>query len=424
MLRSRTGALRKSRSLSDLAQKFERFMTEQPLLTVTELTRRLKDLVEGSFPHVWVQGEISSCTRAGSGHIYLTLKDEASQLRAVLWRSAASRLKFDVHDGLDVIAAGPLEVYQARGTYQLIVEQLIPQGIGALELAFRQLQENLSAEGLFDQDRKRSLPRFPKRIALVTSPTGAAVRDMLQVISRRWQAADVVLIPVPVQGAVAAEEIAVALETAPRLANVDVIITGRGGGSLEDLWAFNEERVARAIFASPVPVISAVGHEIDVTIADLVADLRALTPSEAAELVVPNRREILADVKRTRDRLCAALSDQADRARLRLDRLAASRSFTRPLRRIHETVARLDETSDKLRRAIGRRIQQSEQEVANLARSLETLSPLNVLERGYSVTQRAETGEIVRNGHQLKPGEKIRTRFADGGVISSVESVE
>ena len=268
-------------------------MSNVPVLTISQLTRQVKNLVEEHFPFVRVIGEVSNCTVAGSGHVYLTLKDEAAQIRAVMWRSKASRLKFELHDGLEVVASGPLEVYEARGTYQLIIEQLIPQGVGALELAFRQLQEKLAAEGLFDPERKRPLPEFPRRIALITSPTSAAVRDLLQVITRRWQAVDLLIIPVPVQGEGAAEEIAAALRSVHRIPQCDVVITGRGGGSLEDLWAFNEEIVARAIYECPIPVISAVGHEIDISISDLVADRRALTPSEAGELVVPLRVEII-----------------------------------------------------------------------------------------------------------------------------------
>ncbi|HEV3304238.1 MAG TPA: exodeoxyribonuclease VII large subunit, partial [Planctomycetaceae bacterium] len=260
-------------------------MAEQEVLSISELSRRLKALVEMSFPFVCVEGEISNFSRAASGHIYFTLKDQSAQIRAVLWRSAAMRVRFELHDGLHVVAAGPVEVYAQRGSYQLVVERLVPQGIGPLELAFRQRYEKLAAEGLFAEQRKRPLPRFPRRIALVTSPSGAAVRDLLQVITRRWPACDLVIVPVPVQGQQAAPAIAAGMRAAARLPRVDVIICGRGGGSLEDLWAFNEEIVARAIFVCPIPVVSAVGHEIDVTIADLVADKRALTPSEAGELV-------------------------------------------------------------------------------------------------------------------------------------------
>src|SRR5579864_230703 len=331
-------------------------MPQPPILTVSQLTRQIKDAVEGNFPIAWVLGEITNCTRAGSGHIYLTLKDEVAQIRAVIWRNTATRLRFDVHDGLEVVAVGPVEVYEARGTYQLVVEQLLPQGIGALELAFRQMCEKLSAEGLFARERKRAIPRFPRRIALVTSPTGAAVRDMLQVITRRWTSAGIVIVPVAVQGEGAAAQIAAALQRVHLLPDVDVVITGRGGGSLEDLWAFNEEIVARAIHACRIPVVSAVGHEIDVTVADLVADLRALTPSEAGELVVPNRVEVQAELLRIRQHLAQALRSQAATARARLDLLASRRVLTRPVERLHDLARQLNEMDLRARRAMGNRL--------------------------------------------------------------------
>ena len=228
--------------------------------TVSELTREIKDQLESHYPDVWVTGEISNCRPARSGHVYLTLKDDQSQISAVIWRSTAARLKFDLADGLEVVARGGVEVYLPRGQYQLVIKQLTPKGVGALELAFRQLQERLAAEGLFDAERKQPIPRFPRRIALVTSPTGAAVRDMLQVITRRWPAVEIVLLPVRVQGAGAAEEIARAIELVPALPRVDVVIAGRGGGSLEDLWAFNEEIVARAIAECPIPLVLSLIH--------------------------------------------------------------------------------------------------------------------------------------------------------------------
>lgn len=398
-------------------------MPAPPILTIGQVTRQIKDAVEGNFPFVYVVGEISNCTRAGSGHIYLTLKDDAAQLRAVMWRNAAVRLKFDVHDGLEVVAGGPIEVYEARGTYQLIIEQLVPQGVGALELAFRQMCAKLEALGLFAAERKRPLPRFPKRIALVTSPSGAAVRDMLQVITRRWPAARVVLVPVAVQGQGAAEQIAAALRSVHLIPDVDVVIAGRGGGSLEDLWAFNEEVVARAIFECRVPVVSAVGHEIDVTIADLVADRRALTPSEAGELVVPHRDETVAELNRLRQRLLHGLRSQAESARIRLDALASRRVFSRPLERLHDAARGLDEIDLRLKRAIRQRLDRSRQQLAATSGALGALSPLQVLERGYSVTRRVDDGEILRSADQVQTGDEIETRLQSGRVVSRVERV-
>jgi exodeoxyribonuclease VII large subunit len=395
-----------------------------PILSVSELTDCLKDYVERRFGQVWVAGEISSLTRAGSGHLYFTLKDAEAQLKAVMWRSAAQRLRFQMHDGLDVVASGPIEVYPPRGHYQLIVQQLQPKGIGALELALRQLQEKLNAEGLFDPARKRPLPRFPRRIALVTSPSGAAVRDLTQVITRRWPLVDLVIVPVPVQGDGAAPEIAAGLKRAAKLPGVDLIIAGRGGGSLEDLWPFNEEAVARAIAASPIPVITAIGHEIDVTIADLVADRRALTPSEAGELAVPLLAEIQQCLATSRQRLIAGLQQRARHARTTLDALANRRSFTRPLDRLHDQAARLDEFEARMQSALRRRLELAEHQLAGLAATLNALSPLAVLDRGYSLTRKLPSGEIVRSAAEVQAGDELRTRFAEGEVTSVVTQTE
>ena len=252
-----------------------------PVLTVSALTLLIKEVVEGSFPLVWVSGEISNFSRPQSGHCYLTLKDDQAQIRAVIWRGTAATIRCDLHDGLEVICRGHLDLYALRGSYQLVVDELQPKGLGALEQALRRLREKLAAEGLFDRGRKRPFPTFPRRIAVITSPTGAAIRDFLQVLNRRWRGCDVLIVPVRVQGVGSAEEIARAIATVNRLLSpVDVLVVARGGGSLEDLWAFNEEPVVRAIAASRIPVVSGVGHEIDVTLADLAADLRALTPAK------------------------------------------------------------------------------------------------------------------------------------------------
>ncbi|MBS0260513.1 MAG: exodeoxyribonuclease VII large subunit [Planctomycetes bacterium] len=397
-------------------------MAAPPVLTVSQLTRQIKDAVEGNFPLCWVVGEITNCTRAGSGHYYLTLKDDTAQIRAVIWKNTASRLKFAIHDGLEVVAAGPVEVYEARGTYQLVVEQLMPQGLGALELAFRQLCEKLQAEGLFAPERKRPIPRFPRRIALITSPTGAAVRDMLQVITRRWQAVDIVVVPVAVQGDGAAAQIAHALRNVHKLPGVDVVITGRGGGSLEDLWAFNEEVVARAIYDCRIPVVSAVGHEIDVTVADLVADVRALTPSEAAELVVPHRDAVEAELTKLQQHLSKALVSQAAAARSRLDALASRRVLTRPAERLHDLARAVDDLELRARRAMSHRLAMIRQQLQAMAGQLEALSPLKVLERGYSVTRRVPSGEVIHSAAQVQVGDQLETLLQAGRIVSRVES--
>jgi exodeoxyribonuclease VII large subunit len=290
---------------------------ERPL-SVWEFTTQVKDLLESAFPEIWVAGEISNFARPQSGHCYLTLKDDRAQLRAVLWRGTAARVRFDMHDGLEVICRGHLDLYAARGTYQLVIDDILPKGMGALELALRQLREKLAREGLFDPARKRPLPPFVRQIAVVTSPTGAAIRDFLQVLARRWRGANVLIVPARVQGDGAAEEIAAGIQIVNAMNRpVDCLVVARGGGSMEDLWSFNEEVVVRAIAASRIPVISAVGHEIDVTLSDLAADVRALTPSEAAELVAPASEDLLAGLRQYERRLAVALRSRADAARSR-----------------------------------------------------------------------------------------------------------
>ncbi len=392
------------------------------ILSVWELTAQIKDLLETSFPEVWVAGEVSNLSRPRSGHCYLTLKDEHAQLPAVLWRSTARRVRFDLHDGLEVVCRGHVDVYPPHGKYQLIVEEIQPKGIGALELAFRQLHDRLAREGLFDPKRKRPLRRFVRRIAVVTSPTGAAIHDFLEVLRRRWRGVDVLIVPVRVQGEGAAEEIAAAIALVNRLAQpVDCLVVTRGGGSLEDLWAFNEEIVVRAIFASRIPVVSAVGHEIDVTLSDLAADVRALTPSDAAGRVAPAAEEILGRLRQYQERLLAGLRSRTSAARSRLDAVAGHRVFRRPFERLRELERRLDELFARGERAVRNRIQLTRQRTDSLAARLDALSPLAVLGRGYSLTQRAADGRVIRDAKEISVGDQLRTRFARGHATSRVE---
>jgi exodeoxyribonuclease VII large subunit len=404
--------------------------TAQHPLSVWELTSQIKDLMEGAFPEVWVAGEVSNFARPQSGHCYLTLKDDRAQLRAVMWRGVATRLRFDLHDGLEVMCRGHLDVYAQRGSYQLVIEDIVPQGMGALELALRQLREKLAREGLFDPERKRPLPPMVRRIAVVTSPTGAAIRDFLQVLGRRWRGADVLIVPVRVQGEGAAAEIAAAIETINRLAEkgdspflCDCLVVTRGGGSMEDLWAFNEEIVVRAIAASRIPVVSAVGHEIDVTLSDLAADVRALTPSEAAELVAPSAEELVAQLRQIERRLAAGLHRRAESARARLDALSRHAAFRRPFQRVFELGRRLDEWDARAQRAIRGFVKQARQKADATAGRLDSLSPLAVLGRGYSLTQRASDGRVIHAAEELSPGERITTRFASGRATSRVEEI-
>jgi exodeoxyribonuclease VII large subunit len=399
--------------------------TVQQTLTVAQLTAQIKGSLEGAFPSVWVTGEVSNFSRPQSGHSYFTLKDDQAQIRAVMWRSAAARLKFEVADGLDVICHGHLDVYAPRGSYQLVVDELQPKGMGALELALRKLREKLAAEGLFDPARKRALPTFPRRVAFVTSPTGAAVHDFLQVLRRRWRGVDVLIIPARVQGEGAAQEIVNGIRLANRVKpRPDVLVVGRGGGSLEDLWSFNEEAVVRAIAASRVPTVSAVGHEIDVTLSDLAADVRALTPSEAAERIAPAAEEISARVRAYQQRLRHAAQRRVAWLRARYDGVAAQRLFRRPFDLVHERSRQLDELEAHGHRSMRRLMHDYESRLARLAGKVESLSPLAVLARGYTITQNAVTRKVVRDADEVVVGQSIVTRFVRGAVVSKVERID
>lgn len=396
---------------------------EDHIQSVSELTAQLKATLEGAFPSVWVAGEISNFSRPQSGHCYLTLKDGDAQLRAVLWRTTAARLDFELHDGLEIICQGGIDLYAPRGSYQLVIRKALPKGLGALELALRKLKEKLQAEGLFDPARKRPLNRFPHTVAFVTSPTGAAIHDFLQVLRRRWRGTHVLVVPARVQGVGAAEEIAAAIRQANRLP-IDTLVVGRGGGSLEDLWAFNEEAVVRAVAESQIPVVSAVGHEIDVTLCDLAADVRALTPSEAAELVVPSTEDIQAALRGSRQRLVTALNRRAAAARERYQWLASHGVFAKPYAQVHDLTRRLDELGCRAERAVQHRLDRSRTRVESTAARLESLSPLAVLGRGYSLTYREGGQQLLRSADQVQPGEAIATKLQQGTIRSRVESVE
>jgi exodeoxyribonuclease VII large subunit len=389
---------------------------------IGELTRAVKELLEDAFaPCLWVSGEVSNLKKHTSGHWYLTLKDRDSQLQTTIYKGVNLRLRFDIRDGMEVIARGRLTVYQPRGEYQLQVEEVQPKGVGPLDLAFRQLKEKLSKLGYFDPRRKKPLPRYPRRIALVTSPTGAAVRDMLETLARRWPLAEVWVHPATVQGDGAGESVAAAVRKLNTLPGIEAIIIGRGGGSLEDLWAFNEECVAQAIYESRVPVVSGVGHETDLVISDMVADLRALTPTDAAAKVVPDRAELLGWLGETEARLRDLLLRQLEQAKSRLADLSRRRCFRLPLERVHDLERRLDETGERLRRAVRQRLAQCGQRLEAQAARLESLSPLNVLARGYSLT-RTELGQaVVRTPEQVRPGDRLVTLLQHGRVISRVE---
>ena len=396
-------------------------MEDEEILTVAELTWRIRALLEEEFDQVTVVGEVSGLKRPRSGHLYLELKDAEARIPAVIWRSTAARLRFDLEDGMEVIATGRITVYPPRGAYQIVIEALKPKGLGALQLAFLKLREKLEKEGLFRPEAKQRLPLLPSCIGVVTSPSGAAIRDILTVIARRFPPAHIVLRPVRVQGEGAADEVARAIAEFNEWGEADVLIVGRGGGSYEDLWTFNEEAVARAIYASRIPVISAVGHEIDVTIADLVADRRALTPSEAAEIVLPRFEDLLATLENYRARLAAALRRRLEVARTDLERLRNSYAFRMPLETIRRHEQRLDDLVASATLAVRRRLESARERLATAEGRLRALSPLAVLERGYSVTRIPETGRVLRSADQAPPGTTIETILHAGKLLSKVE---
>ncbi|MBM4030489.1 MAG: exodeoxyribonuclease VII large subunit [Planctomycetes bacterium] len=396
-------------------------LESEGVLSVSELTQRIRRSLEDEFGQVAVVGEVSNLRRPASGHVYLTLKDSGAQIAAVVWRSSASRLRFELEDGMEVIVSGSLTVYEPRGSYQIIISSIRPKGLGALQLAFLQLKDKLEKEGLFRPELKKPLPYLPDCVGVVTSATGAAIQDILKVLARRFPPAHVVLRPVRVQGEGAAEEIARAIAEFNEWGGADVLIVGRGGGSIEDLWAFNEEAVARAIHASRIPVISAVGHEIDVTIADFVADRRALTPTEAAELVLPDLRELLERLGGLRGRLATALRGQVDLARATLARLRASYGFRAPIELVRRHEQRLDDLAGALALAVRRRIESARERLATAGGRLEALSPLRVLERGYSITREPETRRVIRAAGQVQPGQLVETLLHAGRIVSRVE---
>jgi exodeoxyribonuclease VII large subunit len=391
--------------------------------SVSELTARVKERLETGFADVWVTGEVTNLTAAGSGHLYLALKDEKALLRAVVWRGVRPTLAIEPADGLQVICHGRIEVYAPRGSYQLTVDRCHALGTGTLEARLRELHARLEAEGLFAPERKRPLPRFPRRIGLITSPSGAAIADFLETLAGRWPLADVFVFPSRVQGAGAAAELAASLGLAGRLQPpLDTIALVRGGGSLEDLWAFNEEPVVRAIAASPVPVVAGVGHEIDVSLADLVADCRGLTPTDAAVRIAADRRQLLEGIASLGLRLRLNLQQQTAAARQRLGRLAASRPLADPHEPIRRHRRQLAEDARRLRQLGLATVRRLQDRLAAAAGRLDANSPLGLLARGYSVTRRAAGGGAIRSWQEAPPGTTTITQLADGVLHSRVET--
>ncbi len=401
-------------------------MAVRRIFSVGELTGYLKALLDSdrNLRSIWVRGEISNYKHHSSGHIYFTLKDETSTIKAVMFRSKASQLAFRPEHGMRVVARGYVTIFPRDGQYQLYVEELEPDGLGSLHLAFEQLKKRLEAEGLFDVNLKKSLPPFPRRLGIVTSPTGAAVQDMLNIIRRRYPKVHIILVPVAVQGEEAPGQIAQAVRmlNVPSMA-VDVIIVGRGGGSLEELWAFNTEAVARAIFASHIPVVSAVGHETDFTIADFVADLRAPTPSAAAELVVPDEKELSRHLDSLGQRLLQGLKHQLHVKQKRLELCLQRGVLTRPKDRLFQLSQHVDSLERELTMRAEKALQGKQGLLAALAGQLQALSPLATLSRGYTLTLYSDDRRRVTGVEEVRVGQGLTTLLADGEVDCTVTEV-
>lgn len=397
---------------------------ERQAFTVTELNMRIKGLLDTDplLSELCVRGELSNYKIYPSGHHYFTLKDNESSLRCVMFKSSAGRLRFRPESGMGVTAFGRISVFPRDGAYQLYCTGLLPEGTGDLQIAFEQLKAKLSAEGLFDQAHKKPLPKFPQRIAIITSSAGAAVHDMIRILGRRWPMSKILLLPVRVQGTEAPAEIAGAIKYANEFKLAELIITGRGGGSIEDLWAFNDERVARAIFASDIPVISAVGHEPDVTIADYVADKRASTPSNAAEIAVPDVQELEEALDSYSIRSEQALRKRLSLLRQRLEAMQSKRVMVDPAAYIENRRIELDHVMDRLTAAQERSLSAKKQSFVQLAAGLEAMSPLKVLARGYAIAENAQ-GRAVKSVHEIAQGDRLSLSFADGGAECLVESV-
>ena len=380
------------------------------------VVRYIKTLLETDdlLSDLWVEGEVSNYSRSSAGHLYFTLKDTEGQLRCVMWRGRAERLERLPQDGDQIIVHGYVSLYEGSGAVQCYVDAIRPTGLGLLQQQFETLKARLAAEGLFDARRKRPLPAFPRRIGVVTSPTGAAIRDILHVLGRRYPLAEVILAPTPVQGDDAAPQIAAAIMALDEYVGVDVILVGRGGGSLEDLWPFNEERVARAIFACQTPVISGVGHETDFTIADFVADVRAPTPSAAAEMIVPDRAELSERIAQSRVRLGRALAGWVTRARERTRHQQGRLARHTPAHLIAQRRQAVDEQAQLALRSLRRDLALHGERLGGLRGRLLALSPLATLERGYAVVQRLDDGQIVQSIQQVGPGDGLAVRVADG----------
>ncbi|MGI6778072.1 MAG: exodeoxyribonuclease VII large subunit [Acetivibrionales bacterium] len=388
----------------------------QHILSVSEINKYIKDVFSKDLvlSNLWVKGEISNFKLHSSGHMYFTLKDEKSILRSAMFRSYSSALKFRPENGMRVIIRGYVSIYERDGQYQLYVEEMQPDGIGSLHIAFEQLKEKLQKEGLFDPGKKRAIPFVPKSIGVITSITGSVIRDILHVLDRRFWNINLKVYPVQVQGEVAAKQISKAIEKLNELDNVEVIILARGGGSLEELWAFNDENLARCIFRSRIPVISAVGHETDYTVSDFVADLRAPTPSAAAEIVMPEKKVIKERIENLVVKLEAIVQKNIDSKRVKLERIINSAVFKQPYNTVNQERMRLDLLNRDLIKAINEYKEKNKNTAALLANKLDALSPLKILARGYSIVKNETSGKLVKSIQGTKKGDNLQIRLSDG----------
>ena len=399
-------------------------MPDQPkAYTVTAISKMIKRVLEESFNKIWIEGEISNYIHHSSGHRYFSLKDDNAVLKVTVWRSVGAGLKFEPENGQKVLAYGDIAVWEKGGNYQLNCRKIVPVGVGELELAFRQLDEKLSAEGLFDPSRKRAVPDFVKKIGVVTSPTGAAIRDIIQISQRRNPHVEIIIFPAKVQGDGAENTIAKGIKYFNSRDDIDLLIVGRGGGSLEDLWPFNTEVTVRAIAASIIPVISAVGHEIDISLSDKVADLRAPTPSAAAELAVWSKKEFVNRIKNNVSRQKSIINSITTEAHNDLVSILNRPVFKRPLEFVYLHQQNIDQQTKMLIKAGKNHFEKHKNHLSLKISQLEALSPLKVLGRGYSVTRRLPSQEIVSSIAQIRPGDRMETKFQDGSVVSFIESI-
>lgn len=392
-------------------------------LSVSQITGHIQRTLEKGYSSIWVRGEISNLTRHSSGHWYFSLKDSGAQLGSVMFRRQNANVRFEPSHGMEITAHGRISVYPPQGRYQLIVDQMLPAGQGDLHLAFETLKKKLHAEGLFSDELKQSLPRYPHRVGIITSPTGAAVQDMINILNRRFPLAEILLYPVKVQGDGAAEEVAQAIQIMNSRQDCQVLLVGRGGGSLEDLWAFNEEVVARAISQSTIPVVSAVGHETDTTIADFVADHRAPTPSAAAELVVPDYHELNRWFVQLEQSLHTNIHSRIERYEQRIDAIARSYALKRPQLMLESSLQRLDILQDQTHRVTLEKLSRNTARLDTLNGLVEALNPLHVLDKGYTVLSDTN-GEVVRSVDDIVEGAKLQMRLKDGQVYARVNDLK